>query len=111
MKKTLFLFAAVALLLPSAAFAAPTGWKPAAECVVPPDHGIWNVTNTAITGCITSSAWDAAQAAQAANFGDQSKLVAFFFPSGTVRTGSNGVSYTCPWWFGFISCILPEVAR
>ena len=110
MKNSLFLLAVAALLAPSFALAAPTGWKPAADCVVPPDHGIWNETNTAITGCITEAAWSAAQASQAAN-GDQQKLAPFIFPSGTSKVGSNGVSYPCPWWFEFISCVLPEAAR
>jgi hypothetical protein len=108
MKTIIAGFALAGLFAPLVSLAAPTGWKPASDCVVPPDHGIWDDTNTYLTGCITDEAW---QAAAAASNEDQSKLGAFIFPSGTAKVGSNGVTYVCPWWFGIFSCILPTEAR
>ena len=37
----LFLF-----LLPLTALAAPVGWKDAASCFIPTDHGVWSADNT-----------------------------------------------------------------
>lgn len=110
MKKALYTLSLVALLAPAAAFAAPSGWLPPEQCTIPPDHAIWNNDSTAVTGCITSAAWDAAATAQVAS-GDQSKLAAFIFPPGTAKVGGDGVTYTCPWWFFTFSCILPDGAR
>lgn len=107
MKKLLVTLSLAGILVPSLAFAAPTGWKAAADCQVPPDHGVYDDYNK-LSGCITEQAW--AAAAFVSN-DDQSKLRAFIFPSSTTKLGSNGVLYTCPWYFGFIDCILPPAAR
>jgi hypothetical protein len=91
MKK--FVFALVlTFALPLSAFAAPTGWKPADQCTVPPDHGVWNSDDTQLIGCITDEAWQAAQAAAAAANGQHLPVVA----AGTVVSDQYGMTYQCP---------------
>lgn len=111
MKKAILAALTLSVLVPAIALAAPTGWKEPADCHVPPDHGVWNVANTALIGCITDEAWQAAGTAAQA---DQSKLGQYIFPANTTRRGNNGVLYGCfvgqPWFFAF-SCILPPEAR
>lgn len=115
MRKLLHIGIAVALTLgtvaPAVALAAPSGWKDAADCQVPPDHGVWDNSNTVLVGCITDEAWKQAATASAA---DQAKLGQYMFPANTTKRGSNGVLYGCfvgqPWFFTF-SCILPPEAR
>jgi hypothetical protein len=94
------------LALPTLAFAAPTGWKPADQCNVPPDHGLYT-DDLKLIGCITDEAW---AAALNVSLEDQNQLRAFIFPSGTTKVGSDGVRYICLWFFGFIDCAraLPE---
>jgi hypothetical protein len=48
-------------LLPMIALAAPTGYKDARDCQVPPDHGVYGGPEGQLSGCITAEAWDAAQ--------------------------------------------------
>jgi|HubBroStandDraft_6_1064221.scaffolds.fasta_scaffold1330654_2 hypothetical protein len=91
-----FAFALVlTLAFPLTALAAPTGWKPADQCTVPPDHGIYSDDglNTLI-GCITDEAWQAAAAAQAAQNSENLPVVA----AGSTVTDEMGVQYTCPWY-------------
>lgn len=107
MKKVISVVIGILVLAPSLALAAPTGWKAPADCHVPPDNGIYDDFNH-LTGCIDSVVW--AQSA-VVSVGDQSKLRQFIFPSSTTKVGSDGVTYTCPWFFGFIDCILPPQAR
>lgn len=107
MKKAII---AIALLVPSLALAAPAGYKDAADCKVPPDHGIWNLDNTKITGCISADAWNAAQAPTRV-VGEDAKYVAALFAAGTERVGKNGVRYSCPAFFFRFMCVLPEEAR
>lgn len=98
------------LLIAVPALAAPTGWKAPADCVVPPDDGLYDQTGQNLTGCIDGAVWAAAEAV-ADNSGYASQAGLLQFPSGTSQVGSNGVTYLCPEWFGFFSCVLPPEAR
>lgn len=95
MKK--FIFALVlTLIVPTAAFAAPKGWKDAAQCVVPPDHAVWNSDNTKIIGCITDDAWQAAMQEAASRNNMHLPVIA---PGASV-TDEEGVVYAhvCPFF-------------
>jgi hypothetical protein len=92
MKKFAFVLV-LALAFPLSALAAPTGWKPADQCTVPPDHGIYSDDGfNTLVGCITDEAWQAAAAAQAAQSGQNLPVVA----AGVTVTDEMGVQYTCP---------------
>lgn len=95
-----FVFAFIlALALPLSALAAPTGWKDAPDCVVPPDHGVWSADMTTLVGCITDEAWQAAQADAQARGNIQLPYVA----PGATLTDEMGVQYTCEWYI-FSGC-------
>jgi hypothetical protein len=107
--KKIFAGVVLGVMLPVVAFAAPTGWKSASECVQG-DNKIYDASNGVVTGCIEAVVWQKALAA-AASLDDYSKLGQYIFQSGSTKLGSNHVLYECPWWFGPFSCILPEFAR
>jgi hypothetical protein len=100
MKKFAFVLV-LTLAFPLSALAAPTGWKPADQCTVPPDHGIYSADGlNTLVGCITDEAWQAAAAAQAAQNGQNLPA----FAAGATVTDEMGIQYTCPWYV-FNGCV------
>jgi hypothetical protein len=92
--KTAFALVLV-LAFPLSAFAAPIGWKDAASCVIPPDHGVWTADGSKLVGCITEEAWQAAALAAASRNSNHLPVVA----PGAIVTDEMGVTYQVPYFY------------
>lgn len=98
-REVIVLFAAVALLAPSATFAAMPnytgdGYKQPQDCLIPPDNGIYEIVDglLQLTGCnpaaaVARSVAAAAEAQSGVHFKVNETL--------NLTTGS----FTCPWYY------------
>lgn len=91
-----------ALVMPSMAFAAMphfagTGYKQGADCVVPPDHGIWEIvggTDLVLTGCTPDVDYQRAK-----NSAMSLQKTGIKFGLDAALTLKDGSTVVCPFFF------------
>lgn len=110
--KLVSLLIVVGVLMPAAAFAdmpnfVGSGYKRGADCIVPPDRGVWEEVGGKITlvYCWTELAWNKAAADSATR--------TYKFGVGNTVFLKNGKSETCPFFFvPSAGCVIdPAIVR